>query len=196
VIFDRALNSEIEKLSLYIGARSKITVQDVEAIVTRNKQAKSFALADAVGARDLGRLLKTLDEELWSLRTDPQRSEIGLLYGIISKVRTILFLKEMIKEGWIKADVDYSRFKAGLDRVPPDALPRDRKFNPLAMHPYMLYNSLAHTKKYSSEELVRAMELLLVANQKLVTSSADEAMVLQDTLIQIVQPGGQTSPRD
>jgi hypothetical protein len=93
----------------------------------------------------------------------------------------------MIKEGWIRADVDYARFKAALDRVPPDALPRDRKFNPLAMHPFMLYNSLAHTRKYTSQELVRAMELLLIANQKLVTSSADEALVLQDTLIRIVQ---------
>jgi DNA polymerase-3 subunit delta len=183
----RQLSSEIEKLVLYVGDRPHITTVDVETIVTRNKQAKSFALADAVGSRDLGRLLKTLDQELWSLQTDTQKSEIGLLYGIISKVRTILFLKEMIKEGWIKADVDYSRFKAALDRVPPDALPQDRKFNPLAMHPFMLYNSLAHTKKYSSEELVRAMELLLIANQKLVTSSADEALVLQDTLIRIVQ---------
>lgn len=186
----RALCSEIEKLSLYVGARDKITAEDVEQIVTRNKLAKSFALADAVGSRDLPRLLKTLDQELWSLRTDSQKSEIGLLYGIISKIRTILFLKEMIKEGWIKAEVDYARFKAALDRVPPESLPQDRKFNPLAMHPFMLYNSLGHAKKYSSEELVRAMELLLMANQRLVTSSADEAMILQDTLIQIVQPSG------
>jgi DNA polymerase III subunit delta len=187
----RALSSEIEKLCLFVGDRAKITTADVENIVTRNKLAKSFALADAVGARDLGRLLKTLDQELWSMRTDAQRSEIGLLYGIISKVRTILFLKEMIKEGWIKADVDYARFKAALERVSPDALPRDRKFNPLAMHPFMLYNSLGHSKKYTSEELVRAMELLLSANQKLVTSSADEAMVLEDVLIRIVRPAAQ-----
>lgn len=183
----RQLASEIEKLSLFAGERTRITPEDVETIVTRNKQAKAFALADAVGARDLGRLLKTLDQELWSLQTDSQKSEIGLLYGIISKVRTMLLLKEMIKEGWIKADADYARFKAALERIPPDALPQDRKFNPLAMHPFMLYNSLAQTRKYTSEELVQAMELLLTANQRLVTSSADEALVLQDTLIRIVQ---------
>jgi DNA polymerase-3 subunit delta len=190
----RQLSSEIEKLALYTGDRPTINIDDVETIVTRNKQAKAFALADAVGGRDLARLLKTLDEELWSLQTNTQKSEIGLLYGIISKMRTILFLKEMIKEGWLKADVDYSRFKASLDRIPPDALPQDRKFNPLAMHPFMLYNSLAHTRKYTSEELVRAMELLLIANQKLVTSSADEAMVLQDTLIRIVQQPAAVAP--
>jgi len=183
----RALTSEVEKLSIYVGERSRITAEDVETIVSRNKQAKSFALADAVGERNLPKLLRILDQELWSLQTDTQKSEIGLLYGIISKMRTILFLKEMVKEGWIKADAQYSQFKAALDRISPEALPQDKKFNPLAMHPYMLYNSLGHTKRYTSEELVRAMELLLTANQRLVTSSMDEALVLQDTLIRIVQ---------
>ena len=186
----RSLTMEVEKLSIYVGDRKQITVEDVETIVSRNKQAKSFALADAVGARELPKLLKILDQELWSMQTDSQRSEIGLLYGIISKMRTILFLKEMVKEGWIRPDVQYPQFKAALDRIPPDALPQDRKFNPLAMHPFMLYNSLGHTKRYSSEELVRAMELLLIANQRLVTTSTDEALILQDTLIRIVQGTG------
>jgi DNA polymerase III subunit delta len=186
---NRALTNEVEKLSIFMGSRPRITSEDVETIVSRNKQAKSFALADAVGARDLPRLLKTLDQELWSLQTDSQKSEIGLLYGIISKMRTILFLKEMVKEGWIKPEAQYPQFKAALDRIPPEAVPQDRKFNPLAMHPFMLYNSLAHTRRYSSEELVRAMELLLIANQRLVTTSTDEALILQDTPIKIVQGG-------
>lgn len=122
------------------------------------------------------------------MQSDSQKSEIGLLYGIISKVRTMLFLKEMIKEGWIRADMDYSRFKGALERIAPEALPSDKKFNPLAMHPYMLYNALAHTRNYTSEELVRAMELLLVANQRLVSTGLDEAVVLQDALLKIVNP--------
>jgi DNA polymerase III subunit delta len=185
---NRMLVGEVEKLSLFLGERPRVTRADVDAIVSRNKQAKAFALADAVGARDLPRLLRTLDQELWSLQTDSQKSEIGLLYGLISKVRTMLFLKEMVKEGWIKPDTEYNRFKAGLESVPAEALPGDRRFNPLAMHPFMLYNSLGHAKRYTSEELVRAMEILLQANQRLVTSGMDEALVLQDALLRIVQP--------
>jgi DNA polymerase-3 subunit delta len=185
---NRMLSNEVEKLALFAGSRSRITSADVEAIVSRNKAAKAFALADAVGARDLPRLLKTLDEELWTVQTDSQRSEIGLLYGIISKMRSILFLKEMIREGWIRAEMDYSRFKGALERISPEQLPSDKKFNPLAMHPYMLYNALAHTKNYTSEELVRAMELLLMANQRLVSTSLDPGLVLQETLLKIVRP--------
>ena len=54
----RALQSESEKLCLYVGSRTEITVDDVGAIVTKNRQARAFALGDALGDRDLLRLLR------------------------------------------------------------------------------------------------------------------------------------------
>ena len=186
---NRLLANETEKLALYVGDRPRINLDDVETIVSRNKQAKAFALADALGSRNLPRLLKTLDQELWSMQTDPNRSEIGLLYGIISKVRTMLFLKEMIREGWVEPNVQFPGFKAMLERVPAEELPEDRKFNPLAMHPYMLYNSLGQAKNFTSEELVRAMELLLQCNMRLISSSLDPALAIQETLVRIVTSG-------
>lgn len=183
----RALTSEVEKLSIYVGERETVTVRDVETIVSRNKQAKAFALADALAARDLPRLLKTLDEELWMMETDSKRSEIGVLYGVISKVRIMILLKEMVKEGWLRADATQGALKAALERIPPEQLPKDKKYNPQAMHPFMLQTALDKIGNYTTEELVRAMELLLDANMRLVTGTVDEALVLQDTLIRIVQ---------
>ncbi len=182
----RALINEAEKLALYVGDRAQIEMADVDAIVTRNKQARAFALADALGDRDLPRLLRTLDSELWTMKFDSKKTEIGLLYGLIAKVRVLLLLKEMIKTGWLKADADYGRFKAQLERVPGDALPTDKRINPLAMHPFVLYNALPQTRRYTEAELVRAMELLLECNRRLVSSGLDEALLLQQTLTQIV----------
>ena len=192
---NRQLANEIEKLSLYVAARAEIELADVRAIVTRNKQARAFALGDALGERDLPRLLRTLDEELWEMKFDNQKSEIGLLYGLISKVRVMIFLKEMLREGWIKADVDYSRFKAQLERVPADKLPEDKRFNPLALNPYLLYKALPTVRRYSSDELIEAMRILLECNQRLIFSNLDETLVLQQALVQIVrgvngQPAG------
>jgi len=189
----RELANEVEKLSLYVGDRKDIEPGDVAAVVTRNKQARAFALGDALGDRDLPRLLRTLDEELWTMKFDSAKSEIGLLYGLITKVRTMLFLKEMIREGWIKADMDYNRFKAQLERVPAGKLPEDMRFNPLAMNPYVLYKALPHARRYSTDELIRAMELLLDCNQRLIFSTLDESLVLQQTLVQIVRGGGQVA---
>jgi DNA polymerase III subunit delta len=184
----RQLNNEIEKLCLFAGARGKIEAADVSTICTRNKTARAFALGDALGDRNLPRLLQRLDEELWEIKFDPKKSEIGLLYGLIAKIRAMLLLKEMLREGWIKPEMDYNRFKAQLAHVPADRLPADKKFNPLALNPYVLYKALPQVKRYSEAELIRAMDLLLRCNQRLVSSGLEEALVLQQTLVQIVQP--------
>ncbi len=185
----RQLENEAEKLCVFTGDRQKIELADVTAICSRNKTAKAFALGDALGDRDLPRLLKRLDEELWETKFDKDKSEIGLLYGLIGKVRALLLLKEMLREGWVKPEPDYNRFKAQLAAVPADKLPADRKFNPLALNPYVLYKALPQVKKYTSSELVRAMDVLLRCNQRLVSSGLDETLVLQQALVQIVASG-------
>ena len=184
----RQLDTEVEKLALFVGDRDRIEFADVAAICSRNKSARAFALGDALGDRDLPRLLRRLDEELWEMKFDKARSEIGLLYGLISKVRAMLLLKEMLQEGWIKPEADYNRFKAQLERVPAEKLPADKRFNPLALNPYILYKALPQAKKYTRHELIRAMDLLLKCNLRLVSSGLDEALVLQQTLVQIIAP--------
>jgi DNA polymerase-3 subunit delta len=181
------LANEAEKLSLYAGDRAEIGVADVEAVVSRNKHARAFALAEALGDRELPRLLRALDEELWSMQLDKKKSEIGLLYGLISKVRMMIFLKEMLREGWIRVERDFSRFKAQLDRVPAGKLPEDKRFNPLAANPYVLFKAVGQADRYSSEELIHAMGVLLECNQRLVSSGLDEALVLQQALVNIVR---------
>jgi DNA polymerase-3 subunit delta len=188
----RQLDNEIEKLCLYAGDRKKIELADVSAICSRNKTAKAFALGDALGDRDLPRLLRRLDEELWEAKFDKDKSEIGLLYGLIGKVRALLLLKEMLREGWVRPEMDYNRFKAQLAAVPTDKMPAEKKFNPLALNPYVLYKALPQVKKYSSSELVRAMDVLLRCNQRLVSSGLDETLVLQQALVEIVTPGAAT----
>lgn len=186
----RQLENEVEKLCVSVGDHTKIELADVTRICPLNKSARAFALGDALGDRNLPALLKCLDEELWEIRAkiDKDKSEIGLLYGLTSKIRALLFLKEMMREGWIKEPRDYNSFKSQLERVPADKLPADKKFNPLAINPYVLYKALPQVKKYTSAELVNALEVLLRCNQKLVSSGLDEALVLQQALVQIVTP--------
>ena len=189
----RQIENEAEKLALFTGARRKIEFSDVASVCSRNKTARAFALGDALGDRDLPRLLKRLDEELWEMKFDSQKSPIGLLYGLISKVRAMLLLKEMLREGWIKPESDYNRFKTQLGRIPPDRLPSDKRFNPLALNPYVLFRALPQAKKYSREELVHAMDLLLRCNRRLVTSGLDKAFVLQQIVVEIAAPQATTA---
>ena len=192
------LASEVEKISLYAGDREEVTLEDVELLSVKNKQAKAFALGDALGDRDLPRLLRTLDGELWEMQFDKKKSEIGMLYGLISKVRVMLFLKEMLSTGLLRAERDYSRFKGALERVPRDRLPEDRRINPLSMNPYVLFRALPQAARYSRDELIHAMDLLLHCNRKLVSTSTEGALVMQQTLTEIVRGDGRafkSSPR-
>jgi DNA polymerase-3 subunit delta len=182
----RQLDSEVEKVALYVGDRKEIEFEDVAAVCIRNKLARAFALGDALGDRDLPRLLARLDEALWDVKLDPQKSEIGLLYGLIAKVRAMLLLKEMLREGWVKPGMDYNRFKAQLERAPREQLPEDRRFNPLALNPYVLFKALPQANCYSQAELIRAMDLLFQCNLRLVSTTLDESLVVQQALVQIV----------
>ncbi len=187
----RLLAQECEKLILYTAGRKAITRGDVEAVTARQKTAQAFALSEALGDRNLGKVLRTLDEELWEIRTgaDKKKSEIGLLYGLISKVRNLILIRELMSAGYLKPANQYNSFKAQLDRIPADQMPADKRYNPLSVHPFVLFQAARQAENFQSAELVRAMELLLEANRKLVSSDADEARVLQQVLVEIVGIG-------
>jgi DNA polymerase-3 subunit delta len=181
----RQLDSEVEKLSLFVGERPRIELKDVSEVCIRNKNARAFALGDALGRRNLPELLRRLDEELWETRLDRSKSVIGLLYGLVFKVRTILFVQALRDEGWVKSSSSTYTLKAQLESIPADRVPSDSRFNPRMMNPWVFSKAIEHAGKYTQAELIEAMDLLLKCNQQLVSSSLDESLVLQQTLIKI-----------
>ena len=182
----RALASECDKLASFIGESGEGRVSDVRAIVTQGKHAKAFALGDALGGRDLPKLLKRLDEDMWAAKSDRKKSVIGLVAGLVSKVRSLLFARELLDAGWLKPSRSFPQFKPQIDRLPADSFPADRKISPLGLHPYVLFNAVNQACNYNSAELVCALELLMHCNRRLVSSSLDDALILQQTLTQIV----------
>jgi DNA polymerase III subunit delta len=187
----RSLASEAEKVALYCGDRAEVTAADVRAITARQKTAKAFALGEALGERDLGRALRALDEELWEIRAgiDKKKTEVGLLYGMISKVRMLIFLKELVAGGHLRGARDYNAFKSQLERLPDGLLPDDKRLNPVSGNPYPLFLASKQAENYQTGELVAGMDALLEANRKLVGTNADEALVLQQVLVSLIGKG-------
>jgi len=190
----RQLASEVQKLVAYVGDRTEVTLADVDAIVTRGRHARAFALADALGERQLGKALRHLDEELWSMQSDRQKSEIGLLYALIGKVRAMLLAGEMIREGLIRLSSDYRSFAAQLKNLPPERFASDRRYNPADINAYVLFRAAQHAANFSREELVQAMDELLRCNRQLVGGSQEGGFVLQVALARIL--GGASRPLD
>ncbi len=186
----RTLHNEVEKLILHSGDQPEITLSAVQLLTPLQKLAEGFALGEAVGERDLVRALHVLDEELWTIRTgaDKKRSEIGLVYGLISKMRLLLLVKELRRTGQLRPARDYNSFRSQVALIDASQLPTDKRFNPLAGHPFPVFQALKQVDRWDPPELVRAMDLLLEANVQLVASGLDEAVVLQRALIEIIGP--------
>jgi len=178
----RQIHSEVEKLCLYVGDREEITSDDIEMMVTRNKIAKSFALTTAIGERNLSQAIKLLDEELAMVQTDKDRSEIGILSTIISKVRLMLQLRLLIGKGFLSTGGRMPKFD-----IPEGLLPEDKRLNPSLQNPWAVKLCIPHAMKYSEDELIRAMEILMDCYKKLVYSGGDPHLALQQAVMAIVK---------
>jgi len=182
----RQLQMEVEKLVVYSGDENQISAHDVSAVCIRNKQAQAFALAESLGDRNLPAALKILDEELWTMQFEKAKSEIGLLYGLITKVRVLLMAQDLIRSRTLRVEGAYPRFKSQIERLNPDDYPSDRRYSPLGVNPYVLFKAMPQARNYTARELVDAMETLLDTNRRLVSSAQEARMVLQQALAKIM----------
>lgn len=180
------LRSELEKLQLYVSPRTRIRIEDVATISVRNRTAQAFGVADALGARDLNRALRCLDDERRSLAGERDRAGLGLLYGLVTKVRAMLLARELAIQGWVHPRLDYNTFKSRLEKLPRDLFPADRRLNPLALHPFVLHKALRDAQNFSRSELIGAMKELLECNRALVGSRLEPTLLLQQLLVRIL----------
>jgi DNA polymerase-3 subunit delta len=182
----RAVASEVQKLATYIGERQQITEADVSAIGSPSAESLPWDLLDAIGERNLSRALEVLHRLLFQ-----GENEIGLLFALVGRIRTLLLLRELMDRKLVPASTNYGWFQSNLQRVAEqvgDELPADKKLNPLLQHPFVVFKSAQQAQSFSLVELQRAMELLLDANKRLVSSSIDAKIVLEQTIIALIQP--------
>jgi DNA polymerase-3 subunit delta len=180
----RAVASELEKLATYIGDRAEIVEADVRAVGSASAESVVWALADAIGERDLPKALRVLDQLLFQ-----GEEPIGGLFALVSRMRTLLLVRELVDTNQLPVTNSFGMFKGMFETAAAelaDELPPDKKLNPLKQHPFVVFKTAQQAGKFSGAELQRAMELLLDANKRLVSSSIDPKIVLEQTLIALI----------
>lgn len=179
----RTIRSELEKLTSYVGDLNVITEQDVRAIGSWRPGGVVWDLPDAIGNRNLSRALEILDD-LFFIGESP----IALLFAVISRVRLLLLLSVLAEKKLLRLGGDYSSFKSQLDRLPSwisETLPKDKKLNPLASHPFVLWKAAAGASRYTRKELQSGLETLLACNESMVSSGGDSQELLKEALLKI-----------
>jgi DNA polymerase-3 subunit delta len=86
------ISNELEKLMLYVGARNRITLGDVETMVLAAKQRSLYELTDAISAKDRVRALEILGAILSS--GEGEEAAIGHIYMLAKTFRQMLVILE------------------------------------------------------------------------------------------------------
>ena len=101
-----AVDDAVERLSLYVGPGAPIDQEAIAASVARVRTDDTWALVDAVGARDLGRALRTLADAY-----DPRERGLPLLGALAWSMRQLARYQAAFEGG---ASPDEAAKRAGV----------------------------------------------------------------------------------
>ncbi len=126
-----AINSELTKLSAYVAGqqRNGITMQDVDAMVTRREQPKPWDLTDPLSRRNAKRSLEVLSQ------MEDRDKPLGLLAMCVKRMRELLVAKSLENR--------------------PDSPPLHKV---LGGNPYAYRNHLEFSRNFTEEELVGILD--------------------------------------
>ncbi len=154
-----SVDDAIERLSLYVGAGSAIDGDAVSTCVARVRAADTWALVEAVGARDLGRALTTLADAY-----DPREGGLMLLGALAWSVRQLARFQAALESG---ASTEEAARRAG------------------ALNMYRARELAAKARTMRSKEVERWLLVLAETDLALKSSRRTPDAVLEGMLTQL-----------
>jgi DNA polymerase-3 subunit delta len=158
------ISNELEKLMLYVGAKNRITLGDVETMVLAAKQRSLYELTDAISSRDRVRALEVLDAMLSS--GDGEEAAIGHIYMLAKTFRQMLVILERnVRDQRMLWAALWQGF-----RVPPFAAD----------------DIIKQARRYKSRrDLTRSIRLVAKADLALRSNPVSKRMVLERLVIDL-----------
>jgi DNA polymerase III subunit delta len=167
------ISNELEKLMLYVGAKNRITLGDVETMVLAAKQRSLYELTDAISAKERVRALEVLDAMLSS--GDGEEAAIGHIYMLAKTFRQMLVILERnVRDQRMLWAALWQGF-----RVPPFAAD----------------DIIKQARRYKSRrELTRAIRLVAKADLALRSNPVSKRMVLEKLIMDLTAAAPVESP--
>lgn len=158
------ISNELEKLMLYVGAKNRITLGDVETMVLAAKQRSLYELTDAISSKDRVRSLEVLDAIL--ANGDGEEAAIGHIYMLAKTFRQMLIILERnVRDQRMLWAALWQGF-----RVPPFAAD----------------DIIKQARRYRSRrELTRAIRLVARADLALRSNPVSKRMVLERLVMEL-----------
>ncbi|MDP2989861.1 MAG: hypothetical protein Q8O57_04785 [Kiritimatiellota bacterium] len=181
----RQIMQETAKLATYLGGRREAKAADIEAITSTSRDLFAWALADAVGMRDLPRSLTVLRQLLFQ-REEP----IGLISGLEGRFRHLLILREALDNRWIALQpLGHANFKLTFADL-PEALAEQfkqaltsEKGTPL--HPFVAGKLAGQAKLFTRPEIDQRRDWILAARRQMVSSAIPGPLILEYLVLKL-----------
>ena len=156
----RAIQSEIEKLFIFIGDKKQIEVEDVAGVVGETKGYTVFELQNAVGKRDISLSMQIL-ERMLELGESPQ-----LMIVMLTR-----FFSQMYKLSELKQRRATEQLIA----------------SELGIRPFFVKQYVAFSANFSNEHIEQNFRALLDADVTLKSTSRDQRLVMDLLIYSLVK---------
>ncbi len=179
----RQIVMEAEKLSLFLGARRRATIEDVKMVVSTTLNSVMWDLLDAVGERKLPEALEIL-RDLLAGKENP----VGIVASLSSRMRDLLLYREGLDNGWvrIRGGVRETAEWTGVPEEVVEVMTSLLKRPPDTVHPFVVTKMAQQARRYSASALRRNQRLLMDAYESLVSSSVPNQTILELMLIRLM----------
>ena len=175
---------ELEKLIAYIGEKPQIEEDDVNNIVGKTKEISVFDLTAALMEKNTFGTLLALRELL-----DQGVHHLVILAMIVREFRFLLHAKVLTACGQIAnfaRTPEYSQFqKAILPLLKDMPVGEGSRLELLDQHPYVIFNALRFSERFSREELSGKLEYLLESDLAFKTTGQDPQLAMERLIIRL-----------
>ena len=171
---------EIEKISLYVDERQRITRDDVDQMVGRTREDAIFELTEALGNNNPARVMTVLDH-LLSDAVHP----LAIIASLRNYLRRLLIFKALqTREKPLWSPMSSNDFQ----KIYLPALKETGAWPDLLKgHPYALYVGFKNASQHSPGNLKKSLTLLLEAEFKLKGSPVPGRIVIEELLISLIK---------
>ncbi|MFR6291971.1 MAG: DNA polymerase III subunit delta [Peptococcaceae bacterium] len=151
------MEQELEKLLAYCAEQKKITLAQVQQIVTRTIEANIFALSDSIGSRNGVEALQVL-KNMFYLGESPFK-----LIGFLERhFRNLILVKDYYAHGDDEAKIKEKT----------------------KLHPFVIKKSIRQAERFSMQQLIAGLEQLLQIEVELKSVSVNGEELLEQFVIE------------
>lgn len=178
-----AVVMETEKLALYVGDKTTISIDDLNDAVGRTREEALYEFTEAFGGQNLANALRIL-HRLHENGVHP----LVIISGLRNYIKKLLLVRSVQEQSQpsYSTGMPFPVFQKNYLTQLKES--REELPTQLSGHPYAVYSSFKQAEKFSLPTLKSGLSELLNAEYHLKSSTISDYLVLENLLFSLLVP--------